>query len=54
MKHFIKGQILHAPTNNRTKGVLIGIATYLEFQIEHKEMDKERRFILVKDQLNCC
>lgn len=48
IKISFKGQIFHASAKTKTKGVMIGIATYLDFKTVATEVDKEGRFIILR------
>lgn len=52
LQNFFKGQKFQALATTKTKGVLIGISSNLEFKVEKMEMDKEGRYIILKGYLD--
>lgn len=51
MKKSFKGQFIDAPTKPKTKDVMIGIASQLDFEIRSTVTDTESRFVLMKGYL---
>lgn len=42
---------MNAPAKTKSKGVVAGIASHLNFNVESKILDNEGRFIVIKGQL---